>query len=489
MRQPYFRLDRAAGYHCFVRFQHRRLRRWLYDMTSIFQMTGWFFARAPRSLTKVICAAMGELAWLLGIRRRLVLSNLAHAFPDRPVAWRRRMGRRTMRRMMEMFLLAIALPALSTRKRARLLRVSEELTRQIASQSGRPAVILVPHATLMEGLVLAPAAVPGWQPTSVLFRPLDYQPLDRWVRESRQKWGAKLVSRKAELPRLRAHLKEGGWVAILFDQHASGGALSLCFDRVCASTHLPGMLAQRHGADVCFATIERTGFWEGRMQMKRLDVAVDPETVTVTADRELEAYLRSHDERCAGWFWAHNRWKTHSDPEQAFNLEQKRSYLKTALRLRGEERLQRTEGYWVWPPADRQIAAALLPWLRALRSGRPNAALVICPPEGASAFWRTTGIADALRERASGTVVVVSGDTQPPRFPRDEPDLCIILDPDPQAARQARRTGTRRRFGVAGWNTGRRDYSHTGPSPRDPRNPAHWEPFFRRFGLFGPGIG
>ena len=56
-------------------------------------------------------------------------------------------------------------------------------------------------------------------------------------------------------------LRKGGAVVFLFDQNAgSRGALTLFMDRVCSTSELAGLLAEKCKARVGFIYPERTGF-------------------------------------------------------------------------------------------------------------------------------------------------------------------------------------------------------------------------------------
>src|SRR5579863_9599691 len=55
------------------------------------KLLGGLIALTPEPILKVLCVAGGELIlWGAPRRRRLLRSNLHHAFHDRPRAWRRR---------------------------------------------------------------------------------------------------------------------------------------------------------------------------------------------------------------------------------------------------------------------------------------------------------------------------------------------------------------------------------------------------------------
>ena len=60
----------------------------------LLQFLGRVAAHSPEGLLRLLSHGLGDgIFLLLTRRRRLILSNLHHAFPERDEAWRRRLGR------------------------------------------------------------------------------------------------------------------------------------------------------------------------------------------------------------------------------------------------------------------------------------------------------------------------------------------------------------------------------------------------------------
>ena len=86
---------------------------------------GWLLARTPEPLLHGLAVVLGELTlWCYPRRRRLVFSNLHHAFPDRSPAWRRRIARTSSRRLFETALLSLAMPCLGEKRLRRIMSAS-----------------------------------------------------------------------------------------------------------------------------------------------------------------------------------------------------------------------------------------------------------------------------------------------------------------------------------------------------------------------------
>ena len=114
-------------------------------------------------------------------------------------------------------------------------------------------------------------------------------------------------------------VKEGNIAVILFDQSTQSGSRINFLGRPCAVTDLPGIIAQRFKATGRIFWAERTGFWRCRLRSKAL-TATDSVGLTLESNAWLEAQLRSDENICASWLWAHDRWK-HGEQDYIKDLQ------------------------------------------------------------------------------------------------------------------------------------------------------------------------
>src|ERR1039457_5614833 len=118
----------------------------------------------PEPVLRALSAAGGELILWLAPRRRFVLrSNLHHAFPDRPRAWRRRVARESSRRLVETAMLSLAAPFLSERRIRRIARLgpsTEAFAREISARP-RPVVLATLHLAHWESQTWLKLISPG----------------------------------------------------------------------------------------------------------------------------------------------------------------------------------------------------------------------------------------------------------------------------------------------------------------------------------------
>ncbi|MDR0742400.1 MAG: hypothetical protein LBE98_02980 [Puniceicoccales bacterium] len=279
-------------------------------------MFGYLLAHTPKCILRLLCIVCGSIVmFAMPSRRRLVLSNLYYAFPNRSALWRRKVCRENFFRLIELGLLSVAGNFLSKKRIKTDFKLNEEyktVIRQIL-MGKQGAIVLVPHFTLMESMTLLPKIVDDvdWPEVGVVYRPFDNRLLEKFVKYTREGCGMKLVSRKKGIFEAMQILKNKGIISLLFDQNAGdSGHRMIFFNRLIASTDLPALLYQKFKVPVYFLYPRRVGFWEANIKIKRLNFDEnDPKTILFAANRHLEEILKINESVCSDWLWAHDRWK------------------------------------------------------------------------------------------------------------------------------------------------------------------------------------
>ncbi len=459
----------------------------------LLKFIGWLTAQAPEAGLRFLSVALGDFIFFgLPRRRRLVLSNLHHAFPTQPGTWHRAIGRESCRRLVETALLSLATPFLSAGRLRGMITASPGLLDLYARHAREPAATLIcsPHMAYWETQTAQPLVIPGTFPEfGIIFRPLDHPAANHFVKVSRERFGMKLLSRKQGFAAALQILRRRGFVGVLFDQNAGlQGALTTLFDRVCSTTELPGLMAEKFNARVYGTFARRRGFW-------RIEVCVHPvehdgssAAVTLGLNRWLETLLRSDDNACASWLWAHDRWRNQDIPSRRLRLEAKRNLLDADLASRGSHALPRRTRIWIRLPNWLGDVVMALPLLRALRLGRPDAEITLIarrPFLPLLAAWAVADRLHALPERGPSYFF-------PFRTLRHEyPDVWLLLTNSLRGDLEARLTQCRQRFGIVRPGRSRPLLSHAYRVPGDFAEEGHhqlelWENFLRHFGLDVP---
>jgi len=475
------------------------LHGWLYRVTKfLLQTTGWLLAHAPETLLHLLSWALGPVILLIPRRRHIVYSNLHHAFPDKPRKWHTRIARKSCRRLIETSMLSLASPYLSVARIRQLGQFSRSMVTAIDRRAAEgeqptPAVAAGPHLAYWEAFTWLGLFTDYVCETGIVFRPLKNEKLNDWIKETRERHGMKLFSRRDGLMEVFRVLRRRGIVGILFDQNAGGpGALTTLLGRVCSTSEFPGMLVEKYGARLVILYARRLRFWRIRFELVNIVAGGSAMDATIALNRWLENALATDEGLCASWLWSHSRWKTQNDPARRFRFDTKHDYLDADLAARGWTRdtMPRRTRIWLRMPADPAHHAHLFPLLRALRQSRPDTELTLFADATALPALeplRTDRTADRLRALPPARAGFGLGSLLHFwKLRREYPDVFVNLSETPRSDLEAKLTCCPQRFGIA--RPGQRRPGLTdvyeAPAGAEPDSPAeNYKRFFKRFGL------
>lgn len=462
-------------------------------LTFALKSLGWLVAHLPESLLNVIAGALGDFVFFaLPRRRRLVLSNLHHAFPEQPAAWHRRLGRESCRRLIETGLLSLATPFLPERRWRQIVTASPALIAAHQRHHATPAPTLIcsPHLAYWEAQTAQFLVTPAPHPEfGIIFRPLDNPAANEFVKRSRERFGMKLLSRKDGFAEALKILRRRGWIGVLFDQNAGlQGALTTLFGRVCSTTELPGLMAEKFQARVYGIFPRRRAFWRVEIDLHELPHDNRGETVTIRLNQWLEELLRGDDNLCASWLWAHDRWRNQDMPARRLRLEAKRDLLAADLAARGLTSPPRRTRIWIRLPNWLGDVVMALPLLRALRVSRPDAEITLVAKKQFLPLLERWAVADrvhALPAQGLGYFAHFRG------LRHEYADVWLLFTNSFRGDLEAWLAGARQRFGIVRAGKSRPLLSHSYRVPAEFDERTHhqlelWENFARHFGLAAP---
>lgn len=366
-------------------------------MKHFLNILGFIISKLPERFIEFICRAVAFLICKFPNKRtHTTLANLYHCFPELIESQRKRIAFESAARMVEMAFFVIASPHMPISALKKRVVISDEVKEKLAefSANPRPVVLMVPHFAMMETITMFPLLSEINLPkTGVFYRPFDNKGMEDWIRYSRSRFGIEMMSRKDGMLSAIKMLRENACVAVLFDQNAgNAGAESLFFGKVCSTSELAGILADKTNADVGIFYASRTGFWRSEIRGELLNEK-GVENITAGANEWLENKLRSDNAARMDWLWFHNRWKRHT-----LSIRTNKNILSTQLERLGLKELPRNSLIFITPPKTLRDTIALMPYLRALRQSRADAKLVMLCPQRTSRFVRMLRIVDEVIE-------------------------------------------------------------------------------------------
>ena len=291
---------------------------------TLLKVLGWIIALTPEWILHALTLVIAELIyWASPKRRRLILSNLHHVYPDKPGIWHTKMAKTCLRRLTETGFLSLATPYLSKKRIRKIAHLSNNYKTWLTQTSAKtkdeqkPVVYVGMHLALWESLtwlpLLSPVKIPEY---GIIFRPLDSEKADDYVRTTRGRFGMKLLSRKEGFAQAMRILRDKGCIGILIDQNAGmQGALTTFLGRVCSTTELPAVLATKFNADIRTFFPRRTGFWRATFDSEPINHDGTSQGITIAINQWLEKALEDEN-LSAAWLWGHDRWRHQDMPSK-----------------------------------------------------------------------------------------------------------------------------------------------------------------------------
>lgn len=183
--------------------------------------------------------------------------------------------------------------------------------------SGRPCLLMTGHCGNWE--VLATTVALLGIPMHALYRPIDFAPLDDWIRRERSRPGVIMVDKFGAMHQLPRLMEQGACPAFVADQNAGDrGVFVPYFGRLASSYKSIGLLALKFGATIICGAAFRDHTPDGQMRYRlRIHDTFGPEDWSTHPDpvfyltaryrRALEIAVREAPEQ---YLWMYRMWKS-----------------------------------------------------------------------------------------------------------------------------------------------------------------------------------
>lgn len=265
-------------------------------------------------------ALVAALAWLLGVRRQVVLANLRLAFPEKSEAERRAIARATYRNLGRLAPEFLLVPRLTPAELERIFVYDGWERFEAARARGRGVLACTAHFGNFE--LLAAAHTLRGVPITMVSRRMGESRVNELWRRGRARAGVEdlVVKRGETLAAARRALAQGRVLGYVIDQNQPRrrAVFPTFFGVPAATSPTPAVLARRTGAAVLFVLAVPLG--DGRHRV----LIEGPLELPDTGDHRRDAHLFMQDlndrlerrvrEHPAQWYWLHRRWKTRPEP-------------------------------------------------------------------------------------------------------------------------------------------------------------------------------
>jgi len=273
----------------------------------------WLIRLIPVRLVGAMGAGLGRLGFYLAkYRRDVAIRNLTRIYPEQDHRWRQRIARES---FAEMGRTILEIPHVFLRSKTFLqscIQVEGKNEYLAAMAQGKGTFIAICHYSNWEMCGMAYATL---EPDiDAIYRSLRQPSLECFVKQCRERFGASMHSRQEGLRWLPRALKQGHSVAILLDQHLSGGMPVPFLGHLANTTTLPAIFVLKHDTPVFGLALHRIGkAFRFRLQFWRIDMPA------ITGNKDTDMYrIMQHinesfapviNQRPEMWLWSHQRWK------------------------------------------------------------------------------------------------------------------------------------------------------------------------------------
>ena len=297
----------------------------MFNLESVFHNAAEIFFRfiglVPRKSAIRIAGFLGKVLFLVDSKhRKIALDNLMYAFGHQKSTYEIRcLAKQVFINLVQVVFEVGWSLQLDQRRIVKHFKMDGFRHLKKAYEKGKGVLVLTAHCGNWEFLAVVGSMIE--YPVSMVVRPLDFKPLDRFFINLRSRFGGKIIPKQRSLRAILRSLDRREMVVLLMDQNVDwyeGVFVDFMGHRACTSKGL-ALLTLKTGAPVIpvFMVRETSGFraefGPEIFTVKTGDKQKDIEINTQEYNRVIENFIRRYPDQ---WFWVHQRWKT--KPYQAW---------------------------------------------------------------------------------------------------------------------------------------------------------------------------
>lgn len=269
----------------------------------------------PRSVLMFLAHCLAMIWYFIDKRHRnMVMENVSLAFPGKfSQSDLKRFTRKNFKHTASIIFEVIWSYGLPDEKLFKLLKVENLHLAYEALEKKRGLLVVSCHMGVFELVLPAVASVDIR--LHILYRKMDFEPLERLVLELRQRMGTTMVPLRGASDKIAQVLAGNGIVATLLDQNVDWykGVFADFFGRPACTNNGLAKLAMRANPVILPAFIRKEGKKHVLTILPEIpvqntgDTIKDIENNTQAYVSAIESMVRQYPDQ---YFWVHNRWKT-----------------------------------------------------------------------------------------------------------------------------------------------------------------------------------
>ncbi len=258
----------------------------------------------------------GFIFSVIGIRKKLLLDNLRHAFPEKTEEEIIMIAKASFQNLIMAYFEILYLDKLTAEQIRRYISFPEREKIKSFLESGKGLIVLTGHYGNWELCALAVSVhVPAKY--TIIVQKQRNPFVNDFITSMRSRFGTKLILMEHALRDSLRALSQNEIVALIADQSGPESGIYAKFFGRPASTHQgPAVFQLRSGAPMIMVMLVREGLSKFKIELEEIDTTnltgtTEEKMIELTQRHVsvLEKYIRLHPEQ---WLWMHKRWK-HSD--------------------------------------------------------------------------------------------------------------------------------------------------------------------------------
>ena len=254
----------------------------------------------PRSMLKFV-SFMGDMIFLLGIRKKVLYKNLNIAFPEKDANWRRYIGRNVYRHFLRQSVLSVYYASYPEKLVGLVDFINFDIFKT-ALDEGRPIFYFTAHLGLWEILPLYVSY--KYRRSAILYQKIRNEKINALVLEHRSKANC-IFTDRGDIKQILTNLRNGLDLGLLVDQRPIDQGYTVKFFNVDTRFYkIPFKLLKKFNAIPLFVFCY---FSKGRIVV---EFKGSQESSLEKLIPEYAATLESFIKKCPEqYFWLHNRWR------------------------------------------------------------------------------------------------------------------------------------------------------------------------------------